>query len=848
MENFISDEATGEQRSNQPIKIESNLQSANENEHPTTSATTTSKKGQSSGGSFVRFGWSDEKDLQSQQQQSVSSTNLPHGSEFSSSARLQCRSCDQSFPSIESMESHIQKEHASSYRNYSCKICGKFFATTSGLKQHMHIHSSVKPFVCEVCNRSYTQFSNLCRHKRMHADCCRKVTCSTCGDSFKSISALNKHRRFCINKFLKVVRPPISANVVQNLSVHIPSQHLVSPRSCVSASLLGSATEHPNSHMGQLAQSTPTPSSNDDIYTRKEDTPGHLSSGESPLDLSNHSRHSGIMNESEMGLNDELGSDSETEEMMSSSDGIENGPHGNFEYDCEMELARDLHEEECNDEQNASGTTKTDAESELVDIETVDRETSLDRSNEPDNVEGASSTADGENTDRQTANSSDALKSNPTFVHLQHLLRFGQLGTNSSVDFDYVRMNTFDQLGYRNLVFNLLQQSQLGLASSNQAAIGGLAQGMSTTSPVSAAYFPGLLKPAPSHHDAHVGCAISDPLSPCASSKEKYVCKFCHKVFPRSANLTRHLRTHTGEQPYVCKYCNRAFSISSNLQRHVRNIHNKEKPYQCKVCDKAFGQQTNLERHMKKHEHKFPSSSFSSASTSPINSPSDNLGLPPTPNSVNRDDSSPDFPSSVALHSATSSLRNTNLNEISPNGSHHPSFAQFGSLAAASNFPSSLGPTHMFSTSQIAPGAGFPNPLTGVPAGYPPYMMPAQQRSVIRQLPVTANEQTIPTSIMPSSANIQQSSGPALNPSSLTAQQNQAALQLCLNSFMYRKAMAEAMKNQQPITAPQLARNPSSDNLDLIRTAMSENASGNSSLALFLQQQQNLRNNTQMLS
>ncbi|XP_053959196.1 transcription factor hamlet [Anastrepha ludens] len=84
--------------------------------------------------------------------------------------------------------------------------------------------------------------------------------------------------------------------------------------------------------------------------------------------------------------------------------------------------------------------------------------------------------------------------------------------------------------------------------------------------------------------------------------KERYTCKFCGKVFPRSANLTRHLRTHTGEQPYTCKYCDRAFSISSNLQRHVRNIHNKERPFRCHLCDRCFGQQTNLDRHLKKHE------------------------------------------------------------------------------------------------------------------------------------------------------------------------------------------------------------------------------------------------------
>ena len=110
------------------------------------------------------------------------------------------------------------------------------------------------------------------------------------------------------------------------------------------------------------------------------------------------------------------------------------------------------------------------------------------------------------------------------------------------------------------------------------------------------------------------GFSPSDMFSPLAAAaaaaaaghvgkpRDRYSCKFCGKVFPRSANLTRHLRTHTGEQPYKCKYCERSFSISSNLQRHVRNIHNKEKPFRCPLCDRSFGQQTNLDRHIKKHE------------------------------------------------------------------------------------------------------------------------------------------------------------------------------------------------------------------------------------------------------
>ena len=110
------------------------------------------------------------------------------------------------------------------------------------------------------------------------------------------------------------------------------------------------------------------------------------------------------------------------------------------------------------------------------------------------------------------------------------------------------------------------------------------------------------------HHAPHHPFPYGSPAvstaggGPSNKLKERYSCKFCGKIFPRSANLTRHLRTHTGEQPYKCKYCERSFSISSNLQRHVRNIHNKEKPFRCPLCDRSFGQQTNLDRHLKKHE------------------------------------------------------------------------------------------------------------------------------------------------------------------------------------------------------------------------------------------------------
>ena len=110
--------------------------------------------------------------------------------------------------------------------------------------------------------------------------------------------------------------------------------------------------------------------------------------------------------------------------------------------------------------------------------------------------------------------------------------------------------------------------------------------------------------------------------------KDRYSCKFCGKVFPRSANLTRHLRTHTGEQPYKCKYCERSFSISSNLQRHVRNIHNKEKPFRCPLCERTFSQQANLDRHIRQHESGSPDAPDSSSNPDSIDAEIDSPESP----------------------------------------------------------------------------------------------------------------------------------------------------------------------------------------------------------------------------
>ena len=70
--------------------------------------------------------------------------------------RYSCENCHRTFTNTDHLQRHIRQMHAGA-RSYPCPECGKTFGTSSGLKQHQHIHSSVKPFTCEVCHKSYTQ-------------------------------------------------------------------------------------------------------------------------------------------------------------------------------------------------------------------------------------------------------------------------------------------------------------------------------------------------------------------------------------------------------------------------------------------------------------------------------------------------------------------------------------------------------------------------------------------------------------------------------------------------------------------------------------------------------------------
>ncbi|KAI4823888.1 hypothetical protein KUCAC02_012442 [Chaenocephalus aceratus] len=783
---------------------------------------------------------------------------IRHQMSHDSGKRFECENCDKVFTDPSNLQRHIRSQHVGA-RAHTCPECGKTFATSSGLKQHKHIHSSVKPFICEVCHKSYTQFSNLCRHKRMHADCRTQIKCKDCGQLFSTTSSLNKHRRFCEGKnhygspagMFNPGIPMSSSPIMAKIKSHHPhlaglnqsglgftdyfpsrphphagmsfspgphgfpslphgfpgifSQSLyprppLLPASSLLKSPMGGGSQEvklPRSPLDAppLSMVSSTNSNGGNFLSQLEDKEKEnkldLSSGEAKTkskladmsdgsDLEDVNTTSGTDLDTTTGTasgdGSDLESDGESErersgkrrkqsEAISSQEGhqLEDmnsalisamSSSGNFAIDRPFLSSASHHSFFPPPDEQALPPTHTNANAVTTDsikaiasiaekyfgpgliglhqekkmgplpyhsmfpfqflpnfhnslypfsadrgvlnpnmffkaepkspreqlhkmasgapgVPASSGESAFDLTTKPKETKLAPPTP----THPSNPNSSTASSSGPSakssgeeqpldlsiggrsrgghngVAAEPHHRKNHLYGVGKGVSVKDENPSGFPHPHSHSLHQSAIAQHQQHHPQSHQPPplhyakpsaffmdpIYSRVEKRKLLDPVGALKEKFLRPSAPLFHPQmsamenmteklesfgalkldmpHNSLQHAHPLfnfrSPPPSlsdailrkGKERYSCRYCGKIFPRSANLTRHLRTHTGEQPYRCKYCDRSFSISSNLQRHVRNIHNKEKPFKCHLCNRCFGQQTNLDRHLKKHEH-----------------------------------------------------------------------------------------------------------------------------------------------------------------------------------------------------------------------------------------------------
>uniref|UniRef100_A0A0N5BP28 MDS1 and EVI1 complex locus protein EVI1 n=1 Tax=Strongyloides papillosus TaxID=174720 RepID=A0A0N5BP28_STREA len=438
---------------------------------------------------------------------------------------------------------------------HRCHLCSKSFSSASGLKQHSHIHCSSKPFRCHICNKSYTQFSNLCRHRRVHLD---GWTCNNCNLSLPNHSSLIKHRSLC-EMASTLYKPIANPHSILNVSNYWPPFLNINPNVPFPfPNPLFPAIGFPDLR-NNLINNTGL------IDNCNERETNNNSSNNSETDLiPSLFKHFDKSSPSESGNTSLPSQSNDSPPQENETNPLDLSIHKNIEKCLTdgMEVDEKGGEVSANDSKNKN-----------------DKEISKTFNLFQPQLNIISNLA---------SQGTKIQESNPLMSLLEQSVK-----NNSKTLSDITpSINPFSPSTFFNMLQrpfpypNLLPQptiqSQHTINNINNGHING--SNLRTT-----------------HKGTTNGLSLNSTPH-FKNNKDRYTCKFCNKVFPRSANLTRHLRTHTGEQPYKCQYCERSFSISSNLQRHVRNIHNKEKPFKCDQCDRCFGQQTNLDRHIKKHE------------------------------------------------------------------------------------------------------------------------------------------------------------------------------------------------------------------------------------------------------
>ncbi|CAK8675747.1 unnamed protein product [Clavelina lepadiformis] len=710
--------------------------------------------------------------------------------------RYSCENCHRTFTNTDHLQRHIRQMHAGA-RSYPCPECGKTFGTSSGLKQHQHIHSSVKPFTCEVCHKSYTQFSNLCRHKRMHADCRSKTKCRKCKQFFPNSSSLNKHRRFCAgsptcsnrpnsgprkvspdalnhDKGNKVSKSLDSLNRVdtdltdfrignheaqtkftQSLKGFYPQSKSALPsllnESCESSKSNEAHSSYSSYFSRQTSEEYSSPSPLPVINSFKHKNfadaqvqctdacvnPENFSiSGQNVLALSGrfinatknasysiNSAHACVQTEKHsVGSFFRLSSTrssgvSAAEIQVPTRERIWNPiTSPSFTPNSNLPTQKKAHSMQEADikrnkknpraaaaavaaaylycsslEKQAQSVSVNNDFSKFSKQEPIRRLAALQQSTPlclKQSVSKSESLSEEEPLDLSVKNRSVPV--DKALLNQRSTQDFTSLAAWDSLNFFY---QCGRQLGYKANLAKTVSASSVSPPLYGQA-LQQQTQNFKLRYPFLNAYPYGLPlsfaspenpkgtdgRIAPCNHSDVDFMGKNTNLLQSQNIRERYSCRFCHKLFPRSANLTRHERTHTGEQPYSCKYCNRSFSISSNLQRHVRNIHNKERPFPCPVCGRPFGQQTNLDRHLRNHDRRTTSNSgesclldkdennnallgFSTSSSRPFGL----FGIPDQPSSPGTQLKY--SPTSTRRMSSCSSTGSCSFNQFSPAGS-----------------------------------------------------------------------------------------------------------------------------------------------------------------------------------
>lgn len=92
-----------------------------------------------------------------------------------------CEMCGKTYANSKCLKNHIQAVH-SKLRPYVCSVCGHASARKAMLQMHFRQHTGDKPFSCDICEYKTGDHNTLRRHIMQHTGKC--ATLETCTNMY----------------------------------------------------------------------------------------------------------------------------------------------------------------------------------------------------------------------------------------------------------------------------------------------------------------------------------------------------------------------------------------------------------------------------------------------------------------------------------------------------------------------------------------------------------------------------------------------------------------------------------------------------------------------------------------
>ncbi|KAL6794265.1 hypothetical protein J3E68DRAFT_437429 [Trichoderma sp. SZMC 28012] len=105
-----------------------------------------------------------------------------------------CEDCGKDFASTRQLRQHIKSGIHTDSPRYVCSECDKRFATLGDLHVHEMVHSEDRPYKCDDCDAAFKTSSNLQQHQKLVHSEDKAYKCDDCDAVFKTPSRLKEHQ------------------------------------------------------------------------------------------------------------------------------------------------------------------------------------------------------------------------------------------------------------------------------------------------------------------------------------------------------------------------------------------------------------------------------------------------------------------------------------------------------------------------------------------------------------------------------------------------------------------------------------------------------------------------------